>query len=109
MKHNPYFSHADRPIVIAEHEAKRLTDPLHIMIDQDMRTLAKSNSKGRRVQRFFDPSILRKGLTVDAALLMALDYNTVRGSVFCIGRTHASIKQTTKALKLPVWRRSKLS
>ena len=79
VKHNPYFSHVDRPVIIAEHEAKRLTDPLHIMIDQDMRTLAKSNSrKVARVQQFFDTSKLRKNSTTDAALLVALDYNTVR-------------------------------
>ena len=78
VKHNPYFSHADRPLIVAEHEAKRLTDPLHIMIEEDMRAVARSNvRKGTRVQRFFDPSSLRKGSNMDAALLIALDYNTV--------------------------------
>jgi hypothetical protein len=41
--------------------------------------MSKANSrKGMRVQRFFDTSSLRKNSTTDAALLIALDYNTVR-------------------------------
>ena len=45
-----------------------------------VRELARANSrKGTRVQRFFDVATLKKGTsTVDAALLVALDYNTVR-------------------------------
>ena len=79
VKNNPYFSHADKQLVVAEHESKRLTDPLHIAIDQDMRALAKANSrKGTRVQRFFDVGTMRKDSYADAALLVALDYNTVR-------------------------------
>ena len=102
VKHNPYFSHSDRPLIIAEHEAKRLTDPLHVMIEEDMRAIARSNVlKGTRVQRFFDPNSLRKGLTVDAALLVALDYNTVRDSA------HSAFLISILAIR--IWCRLKLS
>lgn len=112
VKNNPYFSHADKQLVVAEHESKRLTDPLHIAIDLDMRALAKANSrKGARVQRFFDVSTMRKDSYADAALLVALDYNTVRmgpkGGVFltvhvsggsCFSRTLSTNRSSPSCL-----------
>jgi hypothetical protein len=78
VKHNPYFSHGDRPIIISEHEQKVLEgDPAHVHIADDIRAMAKLNSrKGTRVQRFFDTRTLARS-PVDAAVLALLDYNTV--------------------------------
>ena len=79
MKHNPYFSHADRANVVAEHDAKSLTDPLHKAIEADISTIRVKNARaGVHSTRFFDPRAVAKTSTFDAALLVALDYNTVR-------------------------------
>jgi hypothetical protein len=79
VKNDPYFSHADRPRVIAEHEAKVAEgDVLHVRIAADMRDMAKANSrKGVRVQRFFDTRTIAGKSAVDSAVLALLDYNTV--------------------------------
>lgn len=79
VKHNPYFSHGDRELVIAEHDAKCATDPLHIAIEADILALRSKNTRsGIKQTRFFDPKHLAKGSAVDAAILAALDYNSVR-------------------------------
>jgi hypothetical protein len=82
VKNNPYFSHGDRALVIAEHEAKCLTDPLHKTIEADIAaTRAKNTRTGVRISRFFDPRTVAKASVVDKAILVALDYNSVRGVV----------------------------
>ena len=78
VKHNPYFSHGDRGIVIAEHDEKCRTDPLHKTIEADINALkAKNTRTGIRSTKFFDSRSIAKSSTVDAVILAALDYNTV--------------------------------
>jgi hypothetical protein len=78
VKNNPYFSHADRPNVLREHEEKVATDPLHASLETDIRILAKQNSRrgGHKPRRFFDVASVKQE-PVDYAVLVALDYNTV--------------------------------
>jgi hypothetical protein len=78
VKNNPYFSHADRPNVLREHQEKIATDPLHASLEADIRLLAKQNSRRnvRKARQFFDVNSVSKD-PVDYALLVALDYNTV--------------------------------
>lgn len=79
MKNSPYFSHADRPLVVAEHDEKCLTDPLHKAIEADIRAQAAKNTRARaRSTKFFDAMSVAKQSPVDAAILAALDYNSVR-------------------------------
>lgn len=79
VKHNPYISHAYRELVVAEHDAKCATDPLHKAIEADIAAVrAKNTRKGVRSTNFFDPrKITKGGSAVDAAILAALDYNSV--------------------------------
>jgi hypothetical protein len=81
VKHNPYLSHTDRPKVVSEHEAKvKLLDPLHQRIEADMVAMSKHNSRAsNRVRGFFDVKSFAAGRSkADYAMLVALDYNTVR-------------------------------
>lgn len=78
VKNNPYFSHGDRELVIAEHEAKCGTDALHAAIEADIQAVRKKNSRsGKTTARFFDSRHIAKNSAVDAAILAALDYNSV--------------------------------
>lgn len=102
VKNNPYMSHGDRELVVAEHDAKSTSDPLHRSIEADLKTMrAKNSREGVRTTKFFDPrqvcdecdaralfsthgrlhaapQVARKS-PVDAAILAILDYNSVSG------------------------------
>lgn len=80
VKHNPYLSHTDKPKVVAEHELKcDQLDPLHRTIAADMASMAKRNSrKVKQVRGFFDVKVMTGRSKADYAMLVALDYNTVR-------------------------------
>ena len=91
----------DRPVIIAEHDEKCLSDPLHKAIEADITAMAVKNTRTRaRSTMFFDvatgvmrahsdlpfkchyfprsiPAAVARQNPVDAAILAALDYNSV--------------------------------
>jgi hypothetical protein len=78
VKNNPYLSHGDKAKVVAEHQEKCLTDPLHKAIEDDLKLIMRKNTRGAfRTTRFFDAKAIASRSTVDAIVLTILDYNSV--------------------------------
>ena len=72
--------------VIADHESKIASDPIHAMVEADMRDIqSRSKKAGIKVSAVFDPARLRNGAgrhtspsqLATAGLLAAFDANTV--------------------------------
>jgi len=77
MRALPYLTHADKPKVIAEHQAKVLTDPTHATIEAEMRAAERKFAKKSSVRAAVFDVTKRKFNAGQAILLAVFDYNTV--------------------------------